>query len=140
MSECCVKPKQKENMGVISGIIYGIIPHIFCIAFIIFSVIGAVGATAIFQKIMIISYFLEILVALSFIMATISAIIYLKRNDCLCKKGIKSKWKYLTLLYGITIFVNMLMFYFIIPTATNAITNKQSGNNPAIENNKYYCH
>ena len=52
-------------------------------------------------------------------MATLSAFLYLKKNDCLCKQGIKSKWKYLAILYGITIFTNLFMFYGVFPTLAN---------------------
>ena len=105
---CCTK-----------GVLYGLLPHTFCIAFILFSVIGAVSLTAVFKKILLVPYFFEILVAFSVLMATISAIIYLKKAGCLCYSGIKNKWKYLTVLYGATIFINIFMFLFIFPVLAN---------------------
>jgi hypothetical protein len=118
MSEnCCIKPK--NNKGLLSGLLYGLLPHTFCIAFVVFSVIGAVSLTAIFKKILLVPYFFQILVVLSFAMATISAVIYLKRNSCLCGSGIKKKWKYLTILYGLTIFVNIFMFSYVFPALAN---------------------
>jgi len=107
----------------IKGIIYGLVPHTFCILFVVFSVIGAVSLTAIFKKVLLIPYFFEFLVALSFVMATISAIVYLKRNDCLCGQGIKKKWKYLTILYATTIFVNIFMFSYVFPALANMNSN-----------------
>jgi len=87
--------------------------------------VGAVSLTAIFKKVLLTPYFFEFLVVLSFIMATVSAIIYLKRNECLCGQGIKKKWKYLTILYGTTIFINLFMFSYVFPVLAN-INSKNS--------------
>lgn len=108
-----------ENSCCTKGFLYGLIPHAFCIAFILFSVIGAVSLTAIFKKILLIPYFFQILVAFSILMATISAVIYLKKAKCLCYSGIKNKWRYLVILYGTTIFINLLMFLFVFPALAN---------------------
>jgi len=105
---CCTK-----------GILYGILPHSFCIAFVVLSAIGAVTTTAILKNIMLTPYFLQILFAFSIIMATFSAIIYLRRCNCLNKQGVRSKWKYLTILYGMTIFINFLMFSYVLPVLAN---------------------
>ena len=110
---CCVK--NTNERGLIKGFLYGLLPHSFCIGFVVFSIVGSVSAVAVFKKLMLIPYFFQFLVALSILMATFSAILYLKRNNCLCKQGIKSKWKYLTILYGITIFTNLFMFYGVFP-------------------------
>lgn len=105
---CCTK-----------GVFYGLIPHVFCIGFIIFSIIGSVSAATIFKNFLVIPYFFQILVILSFLMATISAFFYLKRNNCLCWQGAKSKWRYLAILYATTIFVNLFMFYSVFPALAN---------------------
>lgn len=118
-NNCCASDK-KENKGILRGILLGILPHSFCIGFIVFSVIGVASAAAIFKKMMVVPYFLQILTLFSFIMATISAIFYLKKNDCLCLKGIKNKWKYLLVLYGVTIFTNLFMFSYVLPALANA--------------------
>lgn len=117
---CCQKDdSRKQEKGILKGILYGIFPHSFCIGFIIFSAIGAVTATAVLKKIMIIPYFLHILFIFSIVIATFSAVIYLKRCDCFNKQGAKSKWKYLAILYGTTIFINLLMFSYVLPVLAN---------------------
>lgn len=117
---CCQKEgEEREKKGFFSGLLYGILPHTFCIAFIIFSIIGVTTATMFFKKLLLNPYFFYILVGLSFVFATISAIIYLKRNGILSFQGIKRKWKYLLVLYGTTIFVNLLLFMVIFPYVAN---------------------
>jgi copper chaperone CopZ len=117
---CCEKTDSKsEKKGFISGILYGLIPHTFCIAFIILTVLGTTTATAFLKPFLINRYFFYILIGLSIFFATISAIIYLKKNAILSFQGIKRKWKYLSILYGTTIFVNLLFFMVIFPYLAN---------------------
>jgi copper chaperone CopZ len=117
---CCEKTDSKsDKKGFISGILYGLIPHTFCIAFIILTVLGATTATAFLKPFLLNRYFFYILIGLSIFFATISAIIYLKKNAILSFQGIKRKWKYLSILYGTTIFVNLLFFMVIFPYLAN---------------------
>lgn len=116
-NNCCPTNNKK---GVISGLLYGLLPHSFCIGFILFSVIGAASAAAIFRQFLLFPYFFQFLVIFSFLMATLSAVIYLKKMKCFCKEGIKSKWKYLTILYSATILTNLLMFFVIFPAIANS--------------------
>jgi len=117
---CCEKgDRERKEKGFLAGLLYGLLPHSFCIAFIIFSIIGATTASVFFKKFLLNPYFFYILVGLSFIFATISAIIYLKRNYILSFQGIKRKWKYLSILYGTTISVNLILFMVIFPFAAN---------------------
>jgi len=125
-NDCCAKEAKKDG-GLPTGIIYGLIPHSLCIGFIIFSVIGALSATAIVARIMVFPYFFQILVIFSVVMATISAVLYLRKNKCLCKDGIKSKWKYLATIYSVTILTNLFMFYVVMPAITNADYNTGVG-------------
>ncbi|MBZ1349002.1 MAG: hypothetical protein KY053_02125 [Candidatus Liptonbacteria bacterium] len=111
--DCCNKSSQKK--GIFSGILYGLIPHIGCIGFIVFSILGVTAATAIFRPFLLNPYFFHILIVISFVFATISAIIYLKKNTILSFLGIKRKWKYLLTLYGTTIGINLLLFMLIFP-------------------------
>ena len=76
-------------------------------------------ATAIFRPFLLNPYFFHILIAISFVFATISAVIYLKKNTILSFRGIKRKWKYLLTLYGTTIGINLLLFMVIFPIAAN---------------------
>ena len=125
--DCCNKNNQKfqkneaskKRKGVLSGLIYGLIPHIGCIGFIIFSVLGVTVATATFRPLLLNRYFFHILILISFIFATISALIYLKKNGIFSFSGIKRKKGYLLTLYGTTIGINLLLFMLIFPIMAN---------------------
>ena len=127
--DCCNKTDNKpgdrkennNNKGFLSGIIYGLIPHIGCIGFIIISILGVTTATAIFKPFLLNRYFFHILILISFIFATISALIYLKNNGILSISGIKRKKGYLLTLYGSTVSINLLLFMLIFPIMTNIV-------------------
>ncbi|MCX6720532.1 MAG: hypothetical protein NTW11_01895 [Candidatus Staskawiczbacteria bacterium] len=115
----CCEPLVKKDTGVFKGILYSLFPHAFCIAFVIFSVIGSVAATSVMKEFLVIPYFFTFLVVISFLLATLSAFIYLKRAKCLCFSGLKSKWKYLTTLYLTMILINVAMFTLVFPALAN---------------------
>ncbi|MFA5084259.1 MAG: hypothetical protein WC475_02670 [Candidatus Paceibacterota bacterium] len=121
--DCCRKKAGNKpgsaDKGFLAGIFYGLIPHTFCIAFVVFSVIGAATGTLLFKRFLLFPYFFQFLVFLSFLSATISALVYLKRNGILSWRGAKRKWKYLGILYGTTIFINLLFFFVIFPAVAN---------------------
>jgi hypothetical protein len=121
---CCKTADNTNKKGMLKGIVYGILPHSFCIAFVVFSVIGATAVGAIFKNILLIPYFFEFLIIISFVFATISVIFYLKSTSCLCLSGIKNKWKYITILYSVTILVNLSMFFVVFPALANVDYNK----------------
>lgn len=127
---CCEAARGKKRKGFLSGVLFGLIPHSFCIAFIIFSIIGTVTATAFLKKFLLIPHFFYFLVFVSLLLATISSAIYLKKTDCLCASGIKIKWKYISTLYSMTILVNLLMFFVVLPALANVNLQKSpaSGN------------
>lgn len=116
----CTNMQNKSKSGILSGIIYGIIPHSFCIAFALFSIIGAVTATAFLKKILLIPNLFIFLVIISLALATVSSLLYLRKNRCLCALGIRNRWKYLLSLYSATILANLLMFFIVIPALANA--------------------
>jgi len=128
---CCKIDNNSDKKGFLKGIIYGLLPHTFCIAFVVFSVIGATTFTVIFKNVLLIPYFFHLLVAISFVFATISAVFYLKSKNSFSFPGIKSKWKYLTILYSVTILVNLSMFFVVFPVLANIdynkITEQQTG-------------
>ncbi len=130
---CCKPAKDNPRKRILLGIIYGILPHTFCIAFVLFSVIGAVAATAFLKKMLVVPYFFYLLALISLLLATISSIIYLKRSGCLCASGIKGKGKYIATLYSTTILVNLLMFFFVLPALANTSSNSgiNQGQHPA---------
>ncbi|TET84220.1 MAG: hypothetical protein E3J36_01890 [Candidatus Nealsonbacteria bacterium] len=77
-------------------------------------------------------YFFYILIVISLVFATFSAIFYFKQQGFISlsrisdgleisflPSGIKRKWKYLLTLYGTTISINLLLFMIIFPIAAN---------------------
>lgn len=142
--ECCEKKDSKKS-AYKSGILYGLIPHAGCIAFIAFSLLGVASATFLFRNLLLNPYFFYILIGLSMIFSTISFLFYLKRKNILCScknekgrevnvslTGIKNEWKYATTLYGTTILVNLLLFMVVFPLTTNlsiASPNSQTAGN-----------
>jgi copper chaperone CopZ len=120
-----VKPKKIgffqsiKQEGLHKAIIYGLVPHIGCIGFLIASIIGATFFVDLFKPLLMSKYFFHGLIAISFLMASISVVIYLSKNEFLNFAGIKRKWKYIGLMYGITIFVNLFLFMVIFPLTAN---------------------
>lgn len=112
--------------GILKGVLYGLVPHIGCIGFLIFSILGVTAATSFFKPLLMNPHFFYILIVMSLLFATASAAIYLKRNGMFSFLGIKKKWKYLSVMYGTTIAVNLLLFMVIFPyTANFASANNQ---------------
>lgn len=118
MKDCCqTERKNKNNFW--SGFLYGIIPHSFCILFFILSVIGAAGGAAIAKKFLLIPNFFLLLTILSVLWATLSAILYLKKNKCCTITGLKNKARYISTLYTITIITNVFFIYIVMPAMAN---------------------
>jgi hypothetical protein len=126
---CCQEMQNKKSRGILSGVLFGLIPHSFCLAFILFSIIGAAAFTAFFRKFLLVPNFFYFLIFFSFLLATVSSFFYLRKNRCLCVSGIKSSWKYISVLYCSTILVNLLMFFVILPRLANINISKASENN-----------
>jgi hypothetical protein len=114
--------KQKKEKGFLKGVGCGLIPHIGCIGFILFSILGVTAATAIFRPFLLNPYFFHILIAISVIFATISAMLYLKKGEALSFEGVKNNKGYLFTLYGSTVTINLLLFMIIFPIAANIST------------------
>lgn len=131
--ECCENKESKpKHKAFWKGLIYGLVPHIGCIAFILFSLLGVTGAVFLFRPLLLNPYFFYILIVISIAFATVSAVFYFKNKKilCYCKggngteisfslEGIKREWKYITTLYGTTILVNLLLFMVIFPLTAN---------------------
>lgn len=127
------KTKNNKNGGsLLQGLMYGLLPHTGCIAFIIASVLGATVAVEIFKPLLMNPYFFYILIAISFVFATISAVIYLKNQGYItlnknsgqfqidvANNMLDKKWKYLTTMYGTTIMINVFLFFVVFPTLAN---------------------
>ncbi len=123
---------ETNKSSVKQGIIYGLIPHVGCISYIIASVLGVTVLTQLFKPLLLNPYFFYILILVSIVFATVSAVIYLKRQGFInlsrTEDGLeisfsddllKRKWKYLLTLYGTTIGINLLMFMVIFPLLSN---------------------
>ncbi|MAG20464.1 hypothetical protein CL618_03465 [archaeon] len=108
-----------KKKTILTGLMYGIIPHIGCIAFIIGSILGVTFLMQFFKPLLMKWYFFHVLIAISLLFATISSGIYLRKNGLLSFKGMKKKWKYLTGMYGSTIGINLVLFMFIFPLLAN---------------------
>jgi hypothetical protein len=118
---CCRKIEKPENRkGAFWGIVYGILPHSFCVAFIALSVVGATAGAAFFGKCLALPFFFPLLIALSLVFATISAALYLRRNGGLSLKGAKRNRKYLGILYGSTLGIGLIFAYAIFPLVIGA--------------------
>lgn len=127
LPDCC-KPKQTQGdrKGFLWGVLYGIIPHTFCILFVLLSIVGATSGAVFLKKFIFIPHLFQYLLLLSFFFATLSATFYLKRNGLLSLAGIKRKWKYLTILYSTTMIINPLFVYWILPATANISQPKEN--------------
>ncbi|MBW2970360.1 hypothetical protein KY319_04525 [Candidatus Woesearchaeota archaeon] len=114
--KCC------KDKSLSSGLLYGLVPHAGCIAFILFSVLGATAGMAFLKPFMLNKYFFYILIGISLFFATLSAMFYLKRNSSLSVAGIKAEKKYLSVLYGSTVVINLVLVLFVFPLTANFAT------------------
>ncbi len=125
----CCKPKkgydennENKKKTLMQGLIYGTIPHIGCIAFIIGSILGVTVLMKFFKPLLMNRYFFHILILISLMFATLSSILYLRKNNLFSFFGIKRKWKYLTIMYSSTIGINLILFMLIFPMLANVST------------------
>ncbi len=116
---CCNSNKKNKEKGPLMGIIYGLIPHIGCIAFIIGSIFGATILVQFFRPLLMNQYIFYYLILISIAFATLSALLYLKNNKLLSWQGIGSKKRYLGILYGSTIGINIILFFLVFPLIAN---------------------
>lgn len=117
---CCTEEKNpqlsnKQSKSCLMGLLYGFLPHCGCLAFIIGSIFGVTFLTQLTKPLLANKYFFPGLIILSLTLATLSSLLYLKKQNLLSVGGARQKWKYLTLMYGATVGVNLLFFMFIFP-------------------------
>ncbi|MFH1364783.1 MAG: cation transporter [Candidatus Aenigmatarchaeota archaeon] len=117
----------KKNKTIIQGIAYGLVPHIGCIAFIVGSILGVTLLMEFFRPILMNRYFFHILMLISIGFATLSSVLYLKRNTMFSFAGAKRKWQYLSTMYGSTIGINLVLFMLIFPMLANLPTASATG-------------
>ena len=111
---------EAKGKGFLQGILFGLLPHTFCILFIVLSIVGATAATSVIQRFLYVPYLFQIIVALSLLFATVSAAFYLQSNGLLSREGARFKWKYLTVMYATTVGINLLFFLVVFPMVANA--------------------
>lgn len=119
LSKCCKPKEDYKGNNFLVGLAYGIIPHIGCIMFIIGSILGVTILMQFFRPLLMNRYIFHYLILISLGFATLSSCLYLKKNNSLSIKGIKSKKGYLSIMYGSTIGVNLVLFFFIFPLLAN---------------------
>jgi hypothetical protein len=113
------RAKTRRGTGLLWGLFYGLVPHTFCILFIVFSVAGATMASTLVSRVLFVPYLFEIVVALSFFSAALSGLLYLRRNGLLSWRGARRKWRYLGGMFGATLAVNLLFFWVVFPAMAN---------------------
>lgn len=104
----------KHKKFILSSLISGILPHTFCILFIILSILGATSASLYLRPFFNTNFF-YFLILLSFVFTTLSAIFYLHQNGILSWSGIKRKWQYLSLMFSLTLTINLFLFFVVFP-------------------------
>ncbi|MFH1235234.1 MAG: hypothetical protein V1493_06490 [Candidatus Diapherotrites archaeon] len=127
---CSGKEANKENKNnknnnktpVKQGILYGLMPHAGCIAFIAASVLGATAAVELFKPLLMNAWFFYALIVMSFVFATISSALYLRKNGILSRAGALRKKGYLATMYGTTIGINLALFLLVFPMLANLDT------------------
>ncbi len=125
---CC--GDNKKN-GLFRGILLGLLPHSFCLGFILFSAMGATFFASAIKKFLIYPYFFHMLIFISLMIATTFCILYLRMKKCLCVAGLKKNWKYVATLYSVTIITGLLMFFVVFPAISNMNFTKAAANENA---------
>lgn len=109
----------KKDTTIMQGILYGTIPHIGCIMFIIGSILGVTFLMNWFRPLLMSRFFFHALIALALVIATLSSALYLKKNGMLSWQGIKKKRRYIATMYGSTLIVNIVLFMVVFPLVAN---------------------
>ncbi len=117
--DCCKQKKEYKGNNPLMGLVYGLVPHIGCILFVIASILGATVLMQFFKPFLMNRYIFHYLILLSVGFATLSSISYLRKNKLLSWQGIKKKRAYLTIMYGSTIGINLVLFFFLFPLLAN---------------------
>jgi len=123
LPDCCDPKKRYKGNNPLMGLAYGIIPHIGCILFIVAAILGATVLMQFFRPLLMNRYIFHYLILISIGFATISSLLYLRRNKALSINGIKKKKSYLSIMYGSTVGINLILFIFIFPFIANITGN-----------------
>ena len=120
------KDKKKGNTFT-QGLMYGLIPHIGCIAFIIGSILGVTVLMNFFKPLLMNRYFFHALIGISLGFATLSSGLYLRKQGLFSWEGARKKWKYLLVMYGSTVGINLVLFLLIFPLLANVSLGSPTG-------------
>ncbi|MFW5852655.1 MAG: heavy-metal-associated domain-containing protein [Nanoarchaeota archaeon] len=113
---------KKKKSNFFEGLVYGLIPHTGCIAFIVASVLGVTVLMNLFRPLLMDRNIFYYLIGLSVVFATVSSALYLRKNGLLSRDGIAKKWKYLSTMYGTTVGINIVLFFLVFPLVADAST------------------
>jgi copper ion binding protein len=108
-----------KRRSIFQVLAFGLIPHVGCIAFLAGSVLGVTVLTQMFRPLLMSRYFFYLLILLSLTFATVSSVIYLRRNDLLSFAGVKRKKNYLFGMYGSTLGINLILLMIVFPLLAN---------------------
>jgi hypothetical protein len=118
-----------KKKGFLMGILYGLLPHAGCFLVISLPLLGLTTVSAFLIPLLVNSYFLYILIFFSVICTTISALLYLRRRNALSIKGAKENFRYIAILYGTVLIVNLLVFKLAFPFFANIYAFSSQENN-----------
>lgn len=119
LPSCCKSNDDGEKKKGMKGLLYGVIPHIGCIIFIIASILGSTILINFFKPLLMNRNIFYYMIGISFGFATLSSLLYLRKNKMLSFAGIKRKKGYLAIMYGTTIGISLLFFFLIFPLTAN---------------------
>jgi hypothetical protein len=130
LPDCCKPVEKYKGNSLLIGIFYGLVPHIGCILFVIAAVLGSTILLQVFKPFLLNRNIFYYLILISAGFATLSSFLYLRKNKRLSWQGIRASKKYLSVMYGTTIGINVLFFFFVFPMIAN-ITGRVSDENSA---------
>ena len=117
----------KSDTTLLQGIGYALLPHTGCIAFIAGSILGVTFLMEFFRPLLMNRWFFHILIAISMGFATLSSMLYLRKQGLLSVAGAKRKWQYLSTMYGSTIGINLVLLLLVFPLLANVQTVSATG-------------
>ncbi|PIZ41535.1 hypothetical protein COY35_00240 [candidate division WWE3 bacterium CG_4_10_14_0_2_um_filter_47_8] len=115
----CCEVKDKKTTVFWSGLVYGLLPHSFCLIFLILSIGGSTAATAFFRNWLLMPAFFLYWWIFLFGLVVLSALVYLYRIRKLSWLGIKEKKGYLLTLFAAVVGINLLLYLVVFPLLTN---------------------
>lgn len=107
------KPNKNEKKGIAAGIIAGLVPHIGCISFAVFTLLGVTFMSSLFKKFLLLKWAFPFMILLSFFLAGISSFFYLRKNCC------ANKSRYIIMVFSSVLLINFLFYFIIFPLTAN---------------------